>query len=110
MKLRIHRLSVLLGLLWLLNSCSTNGPESEAKTSPLTPSPPAAAVNYSVPSSAGPDELARQAVTHHPSIIAAKHKAERLAAKVPQERALPDPTAEFGVRAMAETTAGDIPM
>lgn len=99
-----------LPLTLLVLSCGVESGGEGSKNVVLTAPPPSAAVNYSVPGASGPEDLARQAVTHHPSIIAAKHKAERLAAKVPQERALPDPTAEFGVRAMAETTAGDIPM
>jgi outer membrane protein TolC len=66
-------------------------------------------VHYSVSASAGPDDLARLAIRHHPSIAAARHRAEGLAARVPQERALPDPMAEISpIGAMAETAAGSV--
>ena len=67
----------------------------------LTRSPASAAVNYSVPHSAGPDELARLAIRHHPSIHAARERAARMAAMVPQEGALPDPMLKVGAERMA---------
>ena len=52
-------------------------------------------MHYAISPSAGPAALARLAIAHHPSIPAARHRAERLAAKVPQEKSLPDPIAEI---------------
>lgn len=110
MKFRTKNALLLAGCLWLPAACSTSPGPGGAATAELVPPPPAAAVNYSISNAAGPEELARQAVAHHPSILAAKHKAERLAARVPQERALPDPAAEVGAMAMAETTADNVPL
>lgn len=110
MKLRVIIVPSLLAFLWLPVSCT--GPAAAtpgSKSAVLTVPPPSAAVNYAVPASAGPDELARLAIRHHPSIAAARHRAERLAAKVPQELALPDPMAEIApIGAMAETAAGSV--
>ena len=111
MKIRNPKLLSLAGIPWLfLLACSTSTEQSDSKAAELVRPPASSAVNYAVSGSAGPEELARQAVAHHPSIVAAKHNAKRLAAKVSQELSLPDPTADFTVRAMGETTAGDIPM
>lgn len=111
MMMRNTKFLSLAGIPWLfLLSCSTAPPYSDSKNSELVPPSPTSAVNYSISSSAGPEELARQAVRHHPSILAAKHKAERLAAKVPQELSLPDPTADLAVRTMGETKRGDLPV
>ncbi len=72
----------------------------------LSVPPPSAATDYAVPGSAGPENLAWLAILHHPSIAAARHRAERFAAKVAQEKSLPDPMAEVAVGSMAETAAG----
>lgn len=106
MKLESLGLVGLAGFLWLPVSCSAPSSAGDAKATGLSVPPPSAAVNYSVSGSAGPDQLARLAIEHHPSIAAARHRAERLAAKVPQERSLPDPTAEIAAGSMAETAAG----
>lgn len=99
----------MAGASWLLVSCATSPDDGAAPESvELTPPPPSAAVNYPVSAAAGPADLARQAVARHPSIIAAKHRAERLAAKVPQEQSLPDPMAEIAAGSMAETAAGQV--
>jgi cobalt-zinc-cadmium efflux system outer membrane protein len=109
MTTRTPKLLLLASIPWLAaSSCSTSPSAGGAKTSELVLPAPSAAVNYSVSGSSGPDELARQAVAHNPSVIAAKHKAERLAAKVPQERALPDPMVEIAAGSMAETAAGQM--
>jgi cobalt-zinc-cadmium efflux system outer membrane protein len=109
MKIRNPTLLSLGAIPWLfLLSCGTSPERSDSKSAELVPPPPSAAVNYSVSGSAGPAELARQAVAHHPSIIAARHKAERLAAKVPQELSLPDPMAEIAAGSMAQTAAGQV--
>ena len=92
----------------ILVSCGMQGGEGDSKTSVLAPPPPSGAVNYSVSRASGPEDLARQAVAHHPSIIAARHKSERLAAKVPQELSLPDPMAEIAAGSLAETAAGRV--
>jgi cobalt-zinc-cadmium efflux system outer membrane protein len=92
--------------LWLAVSCSAPGTGGNSKAPGLSAPPPSAAIDYTVAGSAGPDDLARLAILHHPSISSARHRAERLAAKVPQERSLPDPMAEVAVGSMAETAAG----
>lgn len=105
---RFLRKLALVGLLWLPISCSTTpgGSAGGTKEVALKTPPPSAAVNYSLSASAGPDELARQALAHHPSIAAARHRAERLEAKVAQEWSLPDPQLELAAGSMAETAAG----
>src|SRR5690606_33076515 len=109
MNVRIPKSPLMAGASWLLVSCGTLSTDGgAAKSVELTPPPSSAAVNYSVSASAGPADLARQAVAHHPSIIAAKHKAARLAATVQQEKPLPDPMAEIAAGSMAETAAGKV--
>lgn len=94
-----------LGALFV-GACASSSIDSGASPSELDTPAPSAAVNYPVPDAAGPSELARLAVRHHPSIAAAHHRAESLEAKVPQEGALPDPTLELAAGSMAETAAG----
>ncbi|WP_193212626.1 TolC family protein [Luteolibacter marinus] len=106
MKFRSLGLPCLAGLLCLPVSCSPSSSTGEGKAAVLAVPPPSAAVNYPVSGSAGPDELARLAIEHHPSIAAARHRAGRLEAKVAQEQSLPDPVAEIAAGSMAETAAG----
>lgn len=101
----MHRILPLAGCL-LAGACAGPSGGPAGKTAGLETPPPAAAVNYDVSRSAGPDELARLAIRHHPSITAARHRAERLAQEAPQARALPDPTLEVSAGSMAETAAG----
>ncbi len=101
----MHRAFLIIGCLYMTGCASTKDRTGETPVRLETP-PPSAAVNYAVPRSTGPDELARLAVRHHPSIAAARHRAERLAQKAPQERSLPDPTMEIAAGSMAETAAG----
>jgi outer membrane protein, heavy metal efflux system len=84
----------------LLAACAGSSDGTDPKSTRLAVPSPSAAVNYAVPGSSGPDELARLAIRHHPSIAAARHRAQGLAEKIPQENALPDP--------MLEVTAGPI--
>jgi outer membrane protein TolC len=90
----------------LLVGCATSPDKSSTGRVRLETPPPSAALHYAVPGNSGPDELARLAIRHHPSITAARHRAERLAQKAPQERALPDPMLEIAAGSMAETAAG----
>ena len=90
----------------LLASCAPSAKHAGKQSAAWLAPPPATAVDYAISGAAGPDELARQAIAHHPSITAGRHRAERLAAKVPQEKALPDPMAEVAAGSMAETAAG----
>ncbi len=107
MKLRHPLRALAISAGWLAASCAPGPPAGDGPKAIALETPPAtAAVHYPVPTLAGPDALARLAVTHHPSIAAARHRAERLEAKVPQERALPDPMAEIAAGSMAETAAG----
>lgn len=92
----------------ILFSCGVQSDGGDSTASVLAVPPPSGAVNYSVAGASGPEDLARLAVAHHPSIIAARHKSERLAAKVPQELSLPDPTAEISAGSLAETAAGRV--
>lgn len=101
----MKRSLLLLGSLGFAACATSGGPDGGGDVALETP-PPSAAVNYAVPGGSGPDELARLAVKHHPSIAAARHRAERLAQKAPQERALPDPMLEVAAGSMAETAAG----
>ncbi len=111
MKLRFIMNPGVLALLWLPVSCTGPAGPSDTKSAVLTVPPPSAAVSYSVPASAGPEQLARLAIHHHPSIAAARHRANRMAAMVPQAAALPDPMAEIApIGAMAETAAGSVGM
>ncbi|MBB5353778.1 outer membrane protein TolC [Haloferula luteola] len=90
----------------LVVACSHVPDERTSSSATLAPPPASAAENYSVPGNAGPEELARLALLHHPAIAAARHRAERLASRVPQDQALPDPMLEVGAGSMAETAAG----
>ncbi len=96
----------MLGAGLLLPACTTAPDSAPGKSVTLIPAPPSGAVSYGVPGNAGPEELARLAMRHHPSIAAARHRAERLEAKAPQERSLPDPSIEVAAGSMAETAAG----
>jgi outer membrane protein, heavy metal efflux system len=103
----------LLGGLGAASSCGTPsaGAGKSAALATLAIPPPAGAVSYSVPANAGAEDLARLAIRHHPSVAAARHRAERMAAMVPQERALPDPMLDISpIGAMAETAAGSVGM
>lgn len=104
----MYRLHIIAVFFVLLNSCSNTRDGVDSQAVQLNPPPRPAAINYKVPNSAGPDELARLAIRHHPSIAAARHRAERLAQKAPQERSLPDPMIEIGAGSMAETAAGRV--
>lgn len=99
---------ILMGVSWLPVSCGTSGAGSDSKSAVLAVPPPSGAVNYSVSGASSPDVLARMAIAHHPSIAAAKHRAKRLSAKIPQELSLPDPVAEISAGSMAETAAGRV--
>jgi len=111
MNLSHLRIIPVLSLPLLSISCGVQSGGSDSKAAVLTVPPASGAVNYSVSGASGPEDLARQAVAHHPSIAAARHRAAGLAAKVPQERALPDPMAEIApIGAMAETASGEVGM
>ena len=89
-------------------SCSSSPSiHGGAGTDLVTPSS-SAAVNYSLSAANGPDAMAKLAIKHHPSLVAARHRAKRLAALSPQLRALPDPMAEISAGNMAETAAGRV--
>lgn len=90
----------------LLVGCAGLSDDSGENFVQLAVPPPAGAANYAIPGGSGPDAMARLAVRHHPSLTAARHRAERLAQKAPQERSLPDPMLEVAAGSMAETAAG----
>ena len=101
-----------LGIALLLAACAgtPDNPVSAASGSTRLTEPPAAgSVDYSVPASAGPDALARLAIRHHPSVAAARHRAERLASIPSQRAALPDPMVEvMPIGQMAQTASGEV--
>lgn len=66
------------------------------------------AINYSIPKSAGIEQLVSEALAHHPSLEAARYKISRLQAKVPQAASLPDPKARISAGNLAETAAGRV--
>ncbi len=101
----MHRIVPIAGCL-LISACVDSSETSDGAAAGLAAPPPSGAVNYSVSRGAGPDDLAALAIRHHPSVAAARHRAERLAQKAPQERSLPDPTLEVSAGSMAETAAG----
>lgn len=100
-------ITLLLSCL-AVSACSTASDPSGKSSASLKPAPATAAVQYSVAGASGPQDLARLAILHHPSLKAARHRAERLAQKAPQERSLPDPTVEVAAGSMAETAAGRV--
>ncbi len=61
---------------------------------------------YAISSSATLVTLVRHAEQHHPATLAAQAKIQRLLAKVPQVKALPDPKARIAAGSLAETAAG----
>jgi outer membrane protein TolC len=104
-----HRTAPVALAAALLTASCASGPDAFDATPSLATPPPAAAVHYTVPASAGPDDLARLAIRHHPSLAAARHRAERLAAIPAQRAALPDPMVEVTpIGAMAQTASGEV--
>ncbi|MGD7653726.1 MAG: TolC family protein [Verrucomicrobiales bacterium] len=103
----IRYASVLLGVLAVSACSTTSRPDGRAPVA-LESAPVSAAIDYPVASASGPADLAWLAVRHHPSLKAARHRAERLAQKAPQERSLPDPVLEVSAGSMAETAAGRV--
>ena len=96
-------------LIISLSGCQT--PDSADKPSPATidlAATSSKASNYPIPASANVEQLVSQALAHHPSLTAAHHKINRLQAKVPQQRALPDPKARISTGNLAETAAGQV--
>jgi cobalt-zinc-cadmium efflux system outer membrane protein len=104
---QFHPLAYWVIVVVLLTGCQTVAPPSRA---PRSSGDPGTRVNkaraYSIPSNAGPDELAVFGGLRHPSVIAAEAKVRRLMAKVPQAEALPDPKLRVAAGSMAETAAG----
>lgn len=100
------RYFVLLFSIIAFSACTTSSLPRGGRSTALESTRAHAAVNYSVAEASGPEGLARFAILHHPSLKAARHRAERLAQKAPQERSLPDPMMEVAAGSMAETAAG----
>ena len=69
----------------ILSGCQTS--DTSKQPSPATielAGSHSKARNYSIPASAGVEQLVSQAIAHHPSLTAAQQKINRLQAKVPQ--------------------------
>ncbi|MDX1679975.1 MAG: TolC family protein [Akkermansiaceae bacterium] len=103
----MKRLATLSGCL-LAVSCSATSNYGSGSGAELKIPPAEAAVNYAVPAGSSPEALAELAIKHHPSLVAARHRANRLAAVSPRLRSLPDPMAEISTGSMAETAAGRV--
>jgi len=95
----IRLISVLVATL---AGCQTSdSPKSLSSLTHKLPDSQSKASNYSIPSNANVEQLVSQALSHHPSLTAAQHKINRLQAKVPQQRALPDPRARISAGNLA---------
>jgi len=109
MKRHLTCFSFTVTLAAILVSCQTsdsvNGKYSQPSNLPTTYSP---AKNYNISSNAKIEQLVHQALTHHPALIAAEQKVNRLQAKVNQDNSLPDPKARVGFGRLAETAAGEV--
>lgn len=103
----MKRFLILGGCLIMVSCSSSPFIHGGAGRDLVTPSP-SAAVNYSLSTANGPDAMAKLAIKYHPSLVAARHRAKRLAALSPQLRALPDPMVEISAGNMAETAAGRV--
>jgi outer membrane protein TolC len=102
----MHLASVLITIL---AGCQTsNTPNNMFPSTIDLPGAHSRASNYSIPASAGVEQLVSKALIHHPSLTAAQQKITRLQAKVPQEHALPDPKARISAGNLAETAAGQV--
>lgn len=96
-------------LITILAGCQTsNTPNNMFPSTIDLPGAHSRASNYSIPASAGVEQLVSKALIHHPSLTAAQQKITRLQAKVPQEHALPDPKARISAGNLAETAAGQV--
>jgi outer membrane protein, heavy metal efflux system len=100
MKLSTIQFSCFLTFLSLSASCTMDDTRGGTQATALAVPPASAAVLYAIPASAGPDALARLAIKHHPSILAARYRAEGLTSRIPQDAAFPDP--------MLEVTTGPV--
>ncbi len=110
----------LAGLVLLLGACSSSPLDDatyqawQAPDSQTLHSRPAEATD-AVPdptvdlTAAGPEDYVRIALQRNPSILAARRRVERLAARVPQVTSLDDPMLQVApVGQMAETAAGQV--
>lgn len=91
--------------------CQTQGSGSKSPLTDLTTSSAQGriqATNYTIPKGAGVEQLVSKALSHHPSLVAARHRINRLEAKVPQAASLPDPKARISAGSLAETAAGQV--
>lgn len=102
--MKIRHITTLLALV--LAACQHVGPGAGGKPMPLHGTPTPGATRYPVPGSAGMEQLVSLSLRNHPALAAARQKINRLEAKVPQARALPDPVARVSTGSMAETAAG----
>jgi cobalt-zinc-cadmium efflux system outer membrane protein len=99
-----------LGFALFLTACSS---QSTSETPPIVDAqssgkPGNRPKAYSVPAHAGPSAMAALAVRHNPKLQALRYRMQRLAEKVPQEEALPDPIAKISLGSLPETAAGRV--
>jgi outer membrane protein TolC len=100
-----------LGTIALVSSCSeflNSGDEVPLVEVDRATISASESENYHIPSQAGPETLAGLASKHNPRLKALRHRAERLEAKVPQAKSLPDPMANFALGNLPETAAGRV--
>ena len=64
--------------------------------------------NRALRSNADLEDLVRDALAHNPTMAAAEARIQRMEARGPQARALPDPSAMVSLGSMAETAAGRV--
>lgn len=105
--MRKHTRPVLV-LITLLVGCQTPESHNLSPTPSEMRSGQIKAINYRISVNANAERLVDLALIHHPSLTAAKHKIDRLQAKIAQEKALPDPQAKISAGNLAETAAGQI--
>ncbi len=107
MKPTLFRLGLASVALVFTDGCTaTRSTDIDAMSPPPADATPA--TNRALPSNASLDALVRHALTHNPTMVAAKARIQRMEAKAPQARALPDPMAMVSVGSMAETAAGRV--
>lgn len=94
-----------LAVAWLAGCTSSKTAIQHESGRAASLAPPIA---RSLSSKADVEELVRHALIHNPEIAAAEARVNRMQAKVPQARALPDPMAMVSLGNMAQTATGRV--